>query len=59
MKDNEFDSDKPNVEEGDIAGPLKRLGISHEDHPLSVGTSSPWHQYFEVNLFFLHLSGWF
>ncbi|KDP32411.1 hypothetical protein JCGZ_13336 [Jatropha curcas] len=33
--------------EGDVAGPLKRQGISHEDHPLSVGKASAWNQYFQ------------
>jgi len=36
--------------EGDVAGPLKRQGISHGDHPLSVGMASAWHHYFKVNL---------
>ena len=36
--------------EGDVAGPLKRQGISHGDHPLSVGKASAWDHYFKVNL---------
>ncbi|KAJ6381136.1 hypothetical protein OIU77_029931 [Salix suchowensis] len=33
--------------EGDVAGPLKRQGISHGDHPLSVGQASAWDHYFK------------
>ncbi|XP_065851396.1 TBC domain-containing protein C1952.17c-like isoform X2 [Euphorbia lathyris] len=33
--------------QSDFSGPLKRHEISHEDHPLSVGKASPWHQYFQ------------
>ena len=32
-----------------IDGPLKRREISPEDHPLSLGKASVWHQYFQVN----------
>ncbi|XP_021276107.1 TBC domain-containing protein C1952.17c-like isoform X2 [Herrania umbratica] len=31
----------------DTDGPLTRQKISHEDHPLSLGKASVWHQYFE------------
>lgn len=31
-----------------IAGPLRRHKVSQNDHPLNLGTSSPWHQYFQV-----------
>ncbi|OAY31693.1 TBC1 domain family member 13 isoform X2 [Manihot esculenta] len=41
-----LNSDELNAE-GDGGGPLKRHGVSHEDHPLSVGKSSAWHQYFQ------------
>ncbi|WCJ29634.1 Ypt/Rab-GAP domain of gyp1p superfamily protein [Euphorbia peplus] len=33
--------------EGEVSGPLERHKISHEDHPLSIGKASPWHQYFQ------------
>ncbi|KAJ8753209.1 hypothetical protein K2173_017804 [Erythroxylum novogranatense] len=33
--------------EDDVAGPLKRREISHEDHPLSDGKASAWRQYFQ------------
>ncbi|GMN58192.1 hypothetical protein TIFTF001_027292 [Ficus carica] len=33
--------------EVDVDGPLQRHEISQEDHPLSVGKSSAWHQYFQ------------
>ncbi|KAF2318034.1 hypothetical protein GH714_041361 [Hevea brasiliensis] len=46
VNDDALNSDELNVE-GDVAGPLKRHGVSHEDHPLSVGKSSAWHQYFQ------------
>lgn len=29
-----------------VDGPLRRHDISHEDHPLSLGETSVWHQYF-------------
>lgn len=32
-------------------GPLRRHEISQEDHPLSLGKASVWHQYFQVNVF--------
>ncbi|XP_002524501.3 TBC1 domain family member 13 [Ricinus communis] len=41
-----MNSDELNAE-GDVAGPLQRHEISHEDHPLSVGKASAWHQYFQ------------
>ncbi|XP_021666624.2 uncharacterized protein LOC110654816 isoform X2 [Hevea brasiliensis] len=46
VNDDSLNSDELNAE-GDVAGPLKRHGVSHEDHPLSVGKSSAWHQYFQ------------
>lgn len=33
--------------DGDVDGPLRRLEISQEDHPLSLGKASVWHQYFQ------------
>ncbi|XP_034918857.1 uncharacterized protein [Populus alba] len=33
--------------EHDDAGPLKRQGISHGDHPLSIVKKSAWHHYFK------------
>ncbi|KAJ6296357.1 hypothetical protein OIU78_024244 [Salix suchowensis] len=33
--------------ERDDAGPLKRQGISHGDHPLSIVKASAWHHYFK------------
>ncbi|KAJ6758974.1 TBC1 DOMAIN FAMILY MEMBER GTPASE-ACTIVATING PROTEIN [Salix koriyanagi] len=33
--------------ERDDAGPLKRHGISHGDHPLSIVKASAWHHYFK------------
>ncbi|KAJ6731934.1 TBC1 DOMAIN FAMILY MEMBER 13-LIKE [Salix purpurea] len=33
--------------ECDDAGPLKRQGISHGDHPLSIVKASAWHHYFK------------
>ncbi|XP_062078063.1 TBC domain-containing protein C1952.17c-like [Humulus lupulus] len=43
------DSSSPHGQpaEIDVDGPLKRHDISHEDHPLSLGKSSAWNQYFE------------
>lgn len=32
----------------DVAGQLKRHEISQEDHPLSLGKSSAWNQYFQA-----------
>ncbi|KAL5547850.1 hypothetical protein UlMin_003081 [Ulmus minor] len=40
-------NDQPVESEVDGDGPLKRCGISPEDHPLSIGKASPWHQYFQ------------
>ncbi|XP_020224953.1 TBC domain-containing protein C1952.17c isoform X3 [Cajanus cajan] len=34
-------------EDSDVDGPLRRHEISHEDHPLSLGKSSLWSQYFQ------------
>lgn len=42
---------QPADSDGDIDGPLKRHEISQEDHPLSLGKGSVWHQYFQVNSF--------
>ncbi|KAF3453703.1 hypothetical protein FNV43_RR04144 [Rhamnella rubrinervis] len=33
--------------DNDADGPLKRHEISQEDHPLSLGKGSVWHQYFQ------------
>uniref|UniRef100_A0A2P2KDF2 Uncharacterized protein MANES_14G132800 n=1 Tax=Rhizophora mucronata TaxID=61149 RepID=A0A2P2KDF2_RHIMU len=43
-------SDSSNLEENaeiEVAGPLKRQEISGEDHPLSDGKGSAWHQFFQ------------
>ncbi|KAK5829789.1 hypothetical protein PVK06_013582 [Gossypium arboreum] len=47
MKEEAFQSNKHNNAHNDTAGPLIRHEISHEDHPLSLGKASVWHQYFE------------
>jgi len=47
-KEYEESSTKRN-EENDVDGPLRRHEISHEDHPLSLGTASLWSQYFQVS----------
>jgi len=31
-----------------LEGPLQRHEISHDDHPLSLGSKSVWHQFFQV-----------
>ncbi|KAH9800207.1 Rab-GAP TBC domain-containing protein [Citrus sinensis] len=33
--------------DNDVDGPLRRQEISQEDHPLSSGKASVWHQYFQ------------
>ncbi|XP_062148265.1 uncharacterized protein LOC133857146 [Alnus glutinosa] len=33
--------------DSDVDGPLRRHEISQEDHPLSLGKASVWHQYFQ------------
>ncbi|XP_015901806.3 uncharacterized protein LOC107434828 isoform X2 [Ziziphus jujuba] len=38
---------QPADSDSDIDGPLKRHEISQEDHPLSLGKGSVWHQYFQ------------
>uniref|UniRef100_A0A7N0UZF6 Rab-GAP TBC domain-containing protein n=1 Tax=Kalanchoe fedtschenkoi TaxID=63787 RepID=A0A7N0UZF6_KALFE len=38
---------KPVDLNANIAGPLRRRKVSHDDHPLNLGTSSVWHQYFQ------------
>jgi hypothetical protein len=35
-------------------GPLLRHEITHDDHPLSLGSSSVWHQFFQVSLLLGH-----
>nr|KJB54034.1 hypothetical protein B456_009G017400 [Gossypium raimondii] len=47
MKEEAFQSNEHNNAHSDTAGPLIRHEISHEDHPLSLGKASVWHQYFE------------
>ncbi|KAH9800209.1 Rab-GAP TBC domain-containing protein [Citrus sinensis] len=37
---------RPNAD-NDVDGPLRRQEISQEDHPLSSGKASVWHQYFQ------------
>jgi hypothetical protein len=32
-----------------LEGPLQRHEISHDDHPLSLGSKSVWHQFFQVD----------
>lgn len=31
-----------------LEGPLQRHEITHDDHPLSLGSKSVWHQFFQV-----------
>ncbi|KAK9268537.1 hypothetical protein L1049_001492 [Liquidambar formosana] len=40
-------SSKEQHADNDVDGPLRRHEISHEDHPLSLGKASAWHQYFQ------------
>jgi hypothetical protein len=35
-------------------GLLLRHEITHDDHPLSLGSSSVWHQFFQVSLLLGH-----
>lgn len=46
LKDEALSSCDQNSD-GVVHGPLRRHEISHEDHPLSLGKSSLWHQYFQ------------
>ncbi|GLU09693.1 hypothetical protein SLE2022_265390 [Rubroshorea leprosula] len=46
MKD-EAERSNEHSGEGIVNGPLRRHEISHEDHPLSLGKASLWHQYFQ------------
>ncbi len=32
-------------------GLLLRQEITHDDHPLSLGTTSVWHQFFQVSIY--------
>jgi hypothetical protein len=36
-------------------GPLERHDISQADHPLNLGTSSLWHQFFLVSACFFDI----
>ena len=36
-----------------LEGPLQRHEITHDDHPLSLGSKSVWHQFFQVCVSFL------
>ncbi|GMY35857.1 TBC1 domain family member 13-like isoform X2 [Fagus crenata] len=45
-KEDAFSSNDQHVEV-DVDGPLRRHEISQEDHPLSLGKASAWHQYFQ------------
>ncbi|CAM8945903.1 unnamed protein product [Rhodiola kirilowii] len=38
---------KPVDLNANIAGPLRRHEVSQDEHPLNLGTSSVWHQYFQ------------
>lgn len=44
-----------NEPDGENKGFLSRSGISHEEHPLSLGKSSIWNQFFQVLNFYLEL----
>ncbi|KAM7512702.1 hypothetical protein LguiB_011577 [Lonicera macranthoides] len=46
---NDEASSSPNEQytDSDIEGPLERHDVSNEDHPLSLGKASAWHQYFQ------------
>ncbi|KAJ4708261.1 TBC1 domain family member protein [Melia azedarach] len=46
IKEEALDSNEQNAD-SDVDGPLRRQEISHEDHPLSSGKASVWHQYFQ------------
>ncbi|XP_039031644.1 TBC1 domain family member 13-like isoform X2 [Hibiscus syriacus] len=47
IKEEALHSDEHNNAYSGTNGPLIRHKISHEDHPLSLGKASVWHQYFE------------
>ena len=47
------DSNDPKVES---PGALSRSEITHEDHPLSLGTTSLWNNFFKVFTFQLEIS---
>lgn len=47
------DSNDPKVEG---PGALSRSEITHEDHPLSLGTTSLWNNFFKVFRFQLEIS---
>ncbi|XVE54427.1 hypothetical protein DITRI_Ditri03aG0080500 [Diplodiscus trichospermus] len=47
VKGEALHSNEHNNADSDPDGPLTRHEISHEDHPLSLGKTSVWHQYFE------------
>lgn len=49
-KDEALSSDEQTVD-SDVDGPLQRQEISQEDHPLSLGKASVWHEYFQVHVF--------
>jgi hypothetical protein len=36
-------------------GLLLRQEITHDDHPLSLGTTSVWHQFFQVGIWLWQL----
>ncbi|XP_039071770.1 TBC1 domain family member 13-like isoform X2 [Hibiscus syriacus] len=47
IKEEALHSNEHNNADSGTDGPLIRHEISHEDHPLSLGKASVWHQYFE------------
>ncbi|XVF48089.1 hypothetical protein PTKIN_Ptkin03bG0163100 [Pterospermum kingtungense] len=47
IKEEAMQSNEHNNTGSDSDGPLTRHEISHEDHPLSLGKASLWHQHFE------------
>ncbi|XP_022732448.1 TBC1 domain family member 13-like [Durio zibethinus] len=47
IKEEALHSNEHNNADSDTDGPLTRHEVSHEDHPLSLGKASVWHQYFE------------
>ncbi|KAL4269579.1 hypothetical protein GQ457_HM001070 [Hibiscus cannabinus] len=47
IKEEAFQSNGHNNADDSTDGPLIRHHISQEDHPLSLGKASVWHQYFE------------
>ena len=42
-----------------LEGPLQRHEISPDDHPLSLGSKSVWHQFFQVLSFSSVYNIWF